>query len=68
MYITTDQSSNWCLIVCVLNFRCHLLSVYNCLQYLVAITCTMYSKTPLLRPPLGLRKNGLSSGMVLLLR
>ena len=26
-----------------------------------------YSKTPLLRPPLDLRKNGLSSGMVLLL-
>ena len=27
-----------------------------------------YSKTPLLRPPLGLRKNGLYSGVVLLLR
>ena len=26
-----------------------------------------YSKTPLLRPPLGLRKNGLDSGVVLLL-
>ena len=28
---------------------------------------TVYSKTPLLRPPLGLRKNGLYSGVVLLL-
>jgi len=27
----------------------------------------MYSKTPLLGPPLGLRKNGLYSGVVLLL-
>jgi len=27
----------------------------------------MYSKTLLLRPPLGLRKNGLYSGVVLLL-
>jgi len=27
----------------------------------------MYSKTPLLRPTLGLRKNGLYSGVVLLL-
>jgi len=29
--------------------------------------CNLYSKTPLLRPPLGLRKNGLYSGVVLLL-
>jgi len=28
----------------------------------------MYSKTPLLRPPLGVRKVSLYSGMVLLLR
>jgi len=27
----------------------------------------MYSKTPLLRPPFGLSKNGLYSGVVLLL-
>ena len=31
------------------------------------IATSNYSKTPLLRPPLGPRKNGLYSGVVLLL-
>ena len=33
----------------------------------LAVSTRIYSKTPLLRPPLGLRKKGLNSGVVLLL-
>ena len=48
-------------------FLCNYNVLFSMTQIKVTFVVTAYSKTPLLRPPLGRRKNGLYSGVVLLL-
>jgi len=42
------------------------ISYYTCLQLDQKLVFSYYSKAPLLRPPIDLRKNGLYIGVVLL--
>ena len=67
LFIHMEEIKVYILLVHVLNRNNVLNNDQVCVPIIVCSNLYAYSKTPLLKPPLSLRKKGLYSGVVLLL-